>query len=216
MSRNKGKVLLFSGLLLIAAACFLIAYNLHEEQRAGETVEQVLQSVPNKIRCTQSPQKKMPVTEKTDRMLPDYMLNPYMDMPIENIGGIAYIGILRIPALELELPVISQWSYANLKSAPCRYKGSAYLDTLILCGHNYRSHFGKLKKLREGDEVSFTDMDGNVFLYEGALVETLMPTAIEEMESGGWALTMFTCTIGGASRVTVRCDRMEEPEGKAK
>ena len=71
------------------------------------------------------------------------------------------------------------------------------MDTLILCGHNYRSHFGKLKKLREGDEVSFTDMDGNVFLYEVALVETLMPTAIEEMESGGWALTMFTCTIGG-------------------
>ena len=76
------------------------------------------------------------------------------------------------------------------------------MDTLILCGHNYRSHFGKLKKLREGDEV--------------ALVETLMLIAIEEIESGGWALTMFTCTIGGASRVTVRCDRMEEPEGKAK
>lgn len=109
-----------------------------------------------------------------------------------------------------------QWSYANLKSAPCRYRGSTYLDTLILCGHNYRSHFGKLKKLREGDEVSFTDMDGNVFLYEVALAETMMPTAIEEMESGDWALTMFTCTIGGASRVTVRCDRMEEPEGKAK
>ncbi|MDY2982843.1 MAG: sortase [Eubacteriales bacterium] len=86
-----------------------------------------------------------------------------------------------------------QWSYANLKSAPCRYRGSTYLDTLILCGHNYRSHFGKLKKLREGDEVSFTDMDGNVFLYEVALVETLMPAAIEEMESGGWALTMFNC-----------------------
>ena len=47
--------------------------------------------------------------------------------------------------------------------------------------------------MQEGDEVSFTDMDGNVFLYEVALAETMMPTAIEEMESGGWALTMFTC-----------------------
>lgn len=47
--------------------------------------------------------------------------------------------------------------------------------------------------MQEGDEVSFTDMDGNVFLYEVALVETLMPAAIEEMESGGWALTMFNC-----------------------
>lgn len=57
------------------------------------------------------------------------------------------------------------------------------MDTLILCDHNYRSHFGKLKKLREGDEVSFTDMDGNVFLYEVALAETLMPTAIEERKA---------------------------------
>lgn len=70
--------------------------------------------------------------------------------------------------------------------------------------------------MQEGDEVSFTDMDGNVFLYEVALAETMMPAAIEEMESGGWALTMFTCAIGRVSRVTVRCDRMEEPEGKAK
>ena len=47
--------------------------------------------------------------------------------------------------------------------------------------------------MQEGDEGSFTDMDGNVFLYEVALAETMMPAAIEEMESGGWALTMFNC-----------------------
>ena len=29
---------------------------------------------------------------------------------------------------------------------------------------------------------------------------------VEEMLSGGWALTLFTCTLGGRTRVTVRCE----------
>ena len=49
-------------------------------------------------------------------------------------------------------------------------------------------------------------MDGNVFNYEVVAKETLMPTAIEEMASGDWALTLFTCTVGGSYRVTIRCD----------
>lgn len=44
-------------------------------------------------------------------MLPDYMLCPDMEMPVKTIEGVDYIGILTIPALELELPVISEWSY---------------------------------------------------------------------------------------------------------
>jgi len=42
------------------------------------------------------------------------------------------------------------------------------------------------------------------------LVETLMPTDIKEMTSGEFDLTLFTCTVGGQYRVTVRCDRVDE------
>ena len=34
-------------------------------------------------------------------------------------------------------------------------------------------------------------------------------TAVEEMTAGEYDLTLFTCTYGGQSRVTVRCDREE-------
>ena len=133
-----------------------------------------------------------------------------MEMPVKTIDGLEIVGILRIPALELELPIISQWSYPDLQTAPCRYSGSAYLNNLILCGHNYSSHFGNLKELREGDIITFTDMDGNLFTYEMAERETLMPTSVEEMTGGDWDLTLFTCTVGGKSRVTVRCDRVKD------
>ena len=54
----------------------------------------------------------------------------------------------------------------------------------------------------------FTDVDGNVYNYEVAELETLQPAAVDEMKSGEWDLTLFTCTIGGQTRVTVRCDRV--------
>ncbi|MCD8119184.1 MAG: sortase [Lachnospiraceae bacterium] len=86
-------------------------------------------------------------------------------------------------------------------------------DDLIICGHNYDRHFGKLKNLEPGDEITFTDVLGNVFSYEVSETVILKPTAVEEMadqESGDWDLTLFTCTLGGRTRVTVRCMRVEE------
>ena len=130
-----------------------------------------------------------------------------MSMPIETINGINYIGVLDIPAINRELPVLSEWDYSNLKIAPCRYAGSAYLDNMVLCAHNYDIHFGSLKNLSYGDEIIFTDMDGNVFTYKVIEIETLQPTAIEEMTIGDWDLTLFTCTVGGATRVAVRCEK---------
>ena len=73
-----------------------------------------------------------------------------------------------------------------------------------------RSHFGALKELNEGDGVFFTDMDGNRFSYRVKETEILPPGAVEEMTTGDWELTLFTCTFGGASRVTVRCSRIAE------
>ena len=71
--------------------------------------------------------------------------------------------------------------------------------------HNYRNHFGRIKGLSEGDSVSFTDMDGVTYAYTVVAKDILAPTAVEEMTAGEYDLTLFTCTPGGASRVTVYC-----------
>lgn len=191
--KHKGKGLIFTGLLLIAAALFLTGYNLFDQMRAQRSAAQAAAQLT----------EQLPQTSQTD--VPDYLLTPEMEMPVETIDGVDYVGVLRIPTLALELPVISQWSYPLLKIAPCRYSGSAYQNNLVLCAHNYASHFGNLKSLHIGDAVTFTDMDGNLFTYQVAELETLPPQATEEMENGDWDLTLFTCTVGGQSRVTVRC-----------
>ena len=40
--------------------------------------------------------------------------------------------------------------------------------------------------------------------------DILEATAIEEMTSGAYDLTLFTCTYGGTSRVTVYFDKVED------
>ncbi len=131
-------------------------------------------------------------------------------MPTKTIDGYEYIGTLEIPKFGLKLPVMSAWSYPGLRIAPGRYTGSVWTKDLVICGHNYERHFGNLRYLEEGDTVIFTDVLNNVFEYEVALVETLAPTDVSKMTSSSWDLTLFTCTIGGASRVTVRCMLTEE------
>ena len=55
-----------------------------------------------------------------------------------------------------------------------------------------------------------TDMDGNIFVYEVAYRESLGGNEGAAMGAGEWDMTLFTCTVGGEYRVTVRCELVEE------
>lgn len=204
---KQGKIYTGIGLLLLAAALFLTGYNLWSDARASISANMVLEQLnPDIQKNAGMSLTALPSGESLEEAyFPDYILNPEMDMPEEEVDGQKYIGVLKIPVLSLELPIISEWSYPRLRIAPCRYAGSAYLNNMVIAAHDYYSHFGRLKSMSQGDEVIFTDMDGNVFRYEVAELETLSSTAVEEMTSGDWDLTLFTCTVGGQSRVTVRC-----------
>lgn len=210
MSKKKknwiGKIFTITGLLLFAAALALSVYNLWDGYRAEQSREKLLEEYRDK---NQNISDEGEQTEESDGQIPDYQLNPEMEMPeitLEDLDGAACIGVLEIPKIDLKLPVLSEWSYPLLKKAPCRYSGSAYLDNLVIAAHNYRTHFGKLKELETGDEVIFTDAAGNRFEYKVAAVEALTPQSVEDMTSGEWALSLFTCTLDGKNRVTVRCD----------
>ncbi len=202
MGNTLRKICMVSGLLLIAAALCLFVYNKREAESAAQTAEQALQEISDVPHVLEQPQES-----EIHSIIPDYISDPTMEMPTVEVDGNFYIGILEIHALELSLPVISEWNDTRLKQAPCRYKGSVYLDNLIIAGHNYKKHFGGLKNLQIGDTITFTDMDEHCFSYTVTALEELDGTTIEAMESGDWDLTLFTCTIGGKKRVTVRCKK---------
>jgi sortase A len=202
MKNKKSKVFVLIGLLLLGAALCLTIYNLQENKKALNHTTAVIPQLIGRINYEKEQQ-----TEEME--VPDYIKYPDKEMPVQVVDGIEYIGVLEIPVLNLSLPVISQWDYPSLRMAPCRYEGSAYLNNLVIAGHNYDSHFGRLDKLFPGREIFFTDCDGNRFAYEMVGLEILKNTQVEEMISGDWDLTLFTCTYGGQSREAIRCVRKE-------
>lgn len=208
-----GNILKGAGLILVTAAVLLLVYNLWDGHRARESEEAILaEYLQENKKASESPD----ASDKEDKQnIPDYLLNPDMDMPeytLKSLGDVACIGILEIPALDLEFPVISSWSYSSLRLAPCRYSGSAYKGDLVIAAHNYQSHFGGLRTLPEGSEVFFTDAVGNRFSYYVAVTEALTPWSVDDMTSGEWPLTLFTCTLDSQNRVTVRCEYSEAME----
>lgn len=212
MKLKRGTLWIYFGLLLLAAALFLTAYNRNESYQAQQLSIAILEEMREALAQTASTQPdalqaSAPESAETEPMEAAASTDSERPMPVRTINGRNYIGVLTIPALELELPVLSQWGSTNLRIAPCWYAGSVYSENLIICAHNYSSHFGRINSLREGDTVMFTDMDDNVYTYEMVALETLGPADVEEMESGDWDLTLFTCTVGGQSRVTARFAR---------
>lgn len=201
---RRGIVLITAGLILILAAVGFAGYNLWDQNRAAESVERAMTQLEEVIPTPGT-------TQLPEGMVPDYILAPEMEMPTVKLPEGDYIGYITIPSLELQLPVMDSWSYENLKQAPCRYSGSAYTDDLVICAHNYEHHFGKLSNLGIGDEVYFTDADGNQFAYAVAELEQLEPNEAKRMLSGDWDLSLFTCTVSGRYRVTVRCETTEAP-----
>lgn len=186
--------------MLIISAVGLTFYNLWDENRAERSVEAALDGILDEM---ENGTPEAPVLEQ------DWSVEA--EMPSVVLDGEEYLGILEIPALELALPVCDEWSYPKLSKTPCRYSGGLYSHDIVIAGHNYRSHFGRLNRLKVGDEVYFTDMDRNRFAYRVMEIDTLEPTSIEEMTAlGEWDLTLFTCTLGGRSRMTVRCAAQNE------
>ncbi|MCC8075675.1 MAG: sortase [Clostridiales bacterium] len=190
-----GSAFMALGLLLLLAAVALLVYNKWDDYRAGRSAAEIQAALESAAAENETSRS----TEQVGDLLETI-----------EIDGYEYIGTLTIPTLELELPIMEEWSYPGLKIAPGRYTGSIWTDDLVICGHNYTWHFGNLKYLEAGDGLSFTDVNGNVLQYQVEEVIILQPTDVEEMisqASGEWDLTLFTCTIGGQTRVTVRCSR---------
>ena len=189
------------GLLFIAGALGLVIYNHHESERAGRSSAAALSILLSAIEENEA--DRDPSLDAEFIYADQSRIYPEMDT--EEIDGNLYIGVLEIPALDISLPVMADWDYAKLTVAPCRYAGSYYTKDLVISGHNYPEHFSPLKSVGLGTDVYFTNVNGAVYHYKVTNREIVQPTAIEEMITGDWDLTLFTCTTGGRTRCAVRC-----------
>lgn len=206
MNRKIGNTLILLGLLLLLGAGGLAAYNIWDGIRADRASQHIIEEM----------NIGQDLVEALDRE-PDQ--DP--EMPVIEVEGNYYIGILEIPSLQLTLPVMDRWDYTRLKISPCVYSGSYKTDDLVICAHNYARHFSPVKWIDMGADVYLITVDCRVYHYQVINRETLQPGSVENMIentnnttdgtiTNEWDLTLFTCNTGGQTRCAVRCARIRE------
>lgn len=178
---------------MILGGISLFVYNLWDGHRAQVEASEILVELKK---------KKQEISEIDNKELKDKS-----SITIDNYN---YIGTISIPKLNLELPVIDSCSENKMKKAPCLYDGVIENNTAIIAGHAYISLFGKLKNLQVGDSIIFEDVFGNVFKYSVSLKETLSEKDVDKMYEGMWDLSLFTCTLSGDKRITIRAKNINK------
>lgn len=216
---TRGALLLIAGLILVAAASVLYLLNERQDELAGKTAGILLEQLQLNESFgpemdgpapsftpegTSQPAISVPPAEEPPSTQPEEPPAQPSAMPVKLVAGYESVGVLRIPALGLELPVLDNWDYDRLKLAPCRYTGTAAGGDLILMGHNYRSHFKPLYQAEPGAAVEFTDVNGVRYSYVVDRIDTIKGSETEKLPAD-YELSLFTCTPGGQSRLVVRC-----------
>ena len=140
MRKGLGVCCIVLGVCCLLASVGLIVYNRWEEKNAQNASKNILQDVQESI-LDNTREESTPEDSSRDESV-EIPVDIPQEMLTTQVDGYDCIGVLSIPVLELELPVLTDWSYTKLKIAPCHYFGSYYEKDFVIAAHNYRSHFG--------------------------------------------------------------------------
>lgn len=176
------KIFLLIGLIILVFGLSSIIYHKILELNAYENSSKILDEL--KININVSEHKKE-------------------TLKIDNFN---YIGIIIIPSLNLELPVMDNYEHLNI--SPGKYYGSVLTNDLVICAHSYKKHFGNIFLLNEGDVVMFVDVNNIAYIYEVKLIEIVKPEEVEKVVDSEFDLTLYTCTKDSLNRVVVRLKRV--------
>ena len=121
------------------------------------------------------------------------------------------IGIVKIPKINVNYPILSETSDALLKIAPCKFWGPNPNEVGNFCivGHNYRNNrfFSKVPKLDIGDSIEIMDLTGTTVTYKIYDMHNVDPTDVRDTTQktdGKREVTLITCTDDSKERVVVR------------
>lgn len=129
----------------------------------------------------------------------------------EQINGHKVVGIIKVPKLDLEYPILETTTVETLNLSITKFWGNEIneIGNVTLAGHNNLSGvmFGKIKKLEKGDIIELTDIQNVTLKYEVFKTYIIDPNDISCIlpeEEGTREVTLITCTVGGENRFIVK------------
>ena len=120
---SPGAICVLLGVVLLLAALGLYGYNRWEDAQAGAEAQTVVQDLQEKVVEQTQSAASAPAIDYSS-------LDP--ELPVVELDGYEYVGTVSIPAIGIDLPVMSEWSYPKLKISPCRQFGSSRTDDLVI------------------------------------------------------------------------------------
>ena len=134
----------------------------------------------------------------------------------EEINGYKVIGIIKIPKINLEYPILETTTVETLSLSITKFWGKEIneIGNVTLAGHNNLSGvmFGKIKKLKVGDVIELTDVKNITLKYEIFKTYVIDPNDISCIlpeQEGTREITLITCTTGGKNRYIVKARQIE-------
>lgn len=137
----------------------------------------------------------------------------------ENVtmNGYTVIGIVKIPKIELEYPILDIDTYnpeetkEPMKISIVKYWGGQVNDygNLSIAGHNNYdgTMFGKTKHLEIGDTVELTDLNGNTVtyqIYDKFITDPNDVTILATNDNTIRETTLITCTNRNRERLILK------------
>lgn len=127
-------------------------------------------------------------------------------------GTVYYtIGVVNIPSINVNYPILSTYSDELLKIAPCKFHGPNpnEVGNLCIAGHNYRNNkfFSKVPTLENGDIIEITDLSGITLEYAVYDKYIVNPDELEctsQLTDGKKEVTLITCTNDNKQRYIIK------------
>ena len=225
--KKKKKMFKFEFILSVFLLCVLSSYAIYAEYDrnkseqvskeilAGITFEPEVEIIEEEVTVVilnAIPEEEEIVAETQTIQTEVVVEVPQEQRSVSNDGTEYYsIGVINIPSINVNYPILSTYSDSLLKIAPCKFHGPNpnQVGNLCIAGHNYRNSkfFSKVPNLENGDIIEITDLSGNTVtyaVYDKFIVNPDQLECTSQLTGGRREITLITCTDDNKQRHIIK------------
>lgn len=224
--KKKKKAFKFEFFLSVFLLCVLSSYAIYAEydrNKSEEVSKEILQEISFQdstklvdeevivVRLNAIPEEKNATTTQV------VQIEQKIEVPDEqkltaSDGTVYYtIGVINIPSINVNYPILSTYTDELLKIAPCRFHGPNpnEVGNLCIAGHNYKNSkfFSKVPNLQLGDKIEITDLSGRMLtytVYDKFIVNADELECTSQLTNGNKEITLITCTNDNKQRHIIK------------
>lgn len=224
--KRKKKVFKFEFFLSVFLLCALSSYAIYAEydrSKSEEVSKEILQEIsfrePTKlvdeevivVRLNAIPEEEDVATTEVVQI--EQQVNVEEEQKLTASDGTSYytIGVINIPSINVNYPILSTYTDELLKIAPCKFHGPNpnEVGNLCIAGHNYRNSkfFSKVPNLQLGDTIEITDLSGRMLtytVYDKFIVNPDELACTSQLTNGKKEITLITCTNDNKQRHIIK------------